>query len=297
MGDLTGKVAEQTNMIHASAGLQGLHEDLKVEFSAAQEAAAEAAAKLEEHEEDAVKQRREAQALLERLLADQRASFENATADLTSSAALAISEQKGLREALEQAKLEAEQLRRAHAKEVAAVRAEMAKMQKDLVAKDNQLAKAKRPTSGEKKRPKPLKETTNPSAKGSSPLGLIDLDEGPDAKPISEQLADALRKNATRVLDLFRSWDADGDGEVARAEFHRAMTALGLEVPKKSIDELFTEWDKDGGGSIGYKELQKILTRSSASSPKTMGDAGKAVAIVNKMKALAPSAAVRRMKK
>jgi hypothetical protein len=31
---------------------------------------------------------------------------------------------------------------------------------------------------------------------------------------IAEQLASALRANSARVLDLFRSWDADGDGQV-----------------------------------------------------------------------------------
>ena len=41
----------------------------------------------------------------------------------------------------------------------------------------------------------------------------IDLDEGPDAKPVSEQLAAALRANATRVLDLFKAWDVDGNGQ------------------------------------------------------------------------------------
>jgi len=94
-------------------------------------------------------------------------------------------------------------------------------------------------------------------------LGAIDLDEGPDAPPIAEQLAAALRENATRVMDLFRSWDANGDGQVSRAEFHRAMPALGLEVPKETIDELFSQWDVDGGGELGYKELRKILAQSS----------------------------------
>ena len=61
----------------------------------------------------------------------------------------------------------------------------------------------------------------------------------------AEQLADALKKNATRVLDLFRSWDADGDGEVTRAEFHKAMPALGLDVPKAEIDKLFDSWDRE----------------------------------------------------
>ena len=98
-----------------------------------------------------------------------------------------------------------------------------------------------------------------PDVGAGQPLLSIDLDEGPDAKPVSEQLAAALRANATRVLDLFKSWDVDGNGEVSRREFHEAMPALGLEVPAADIDILFNEWDKDGGGAIGYRELKKIL--------------------------------------
>ena len=80
-----------------------------------------------------------------------------------------------------------------------------------------------------------------PKQKGSALL-KVDLDESPDADPVSVQLAAALRKNATRVLDLFRSWDTDGDGTVTRKEFHTAMERLGLEVPRKEIDGLFSEW-------------------------------------------------------
>ena len=110
-------------------------------------------------------------------------------------------------------------------------------------------------------------KSPSPKKKGTSPLGNLDLDEGPNAKPIAEQLGEALRKHATRVLDLFRDWDNDGDGEVSRKEFHRAMPALGLNVPKKAIDELFTSWDKDGGGALSLRELQKILRSKAASSP------------------------------
>lgn len=45
----------------------------------------------------------------------------------------------------------------------------------------------------------------------------------------------------TRFSALLRgdmAGDADGDGEVTRKEFHRAMPALGLEVPKEAIDDL-----------------------------------------------------------
>ena len=38
------------------------------------------------------------------------------------------------------------------------------------------------------------------------------------ASLFAEQLANALRANSARVLDLFRSWDADGDGQVSTSE-------------------------------------------------------------------------------
>jgi len=111
-------------------------------------------------------------------------------------------------------------------------------------------------------KPKPKPVTS------SGVLGAIDLDEGPDAPPISAQIADALRNSSGRVLDLFREWDADGDGEISRKEFHAAMPKLGLEVPKDAVNKLFDEWGgKDG--SLEFKELSKILKapRPAAKTP------------------------------
>jgi hypothetical protein len=65
-----------------------------------------------------------------------------------------------------------------------------------------------------------LVSPAKPGAGG--PLGGIDLDEGPDAPPISEQIGDALRKNATRVIELFRSWDTDGSGTCPPPRAHFA---------------------------------------------------------------------------
>ena len=58
-----------------------------------------------------------------------------------------------------------------------------------------------------------------------------------------------MKANGARVMDLFREWDTDGDGEVSRKEFHKAMPLLGFDASKKDIDDLFTAWDKDGGAS------------------------------------------------
>jgi len=81
-----------------------------------------------------------------------------------------------------------------------------------------------------------------------------------------EQLKIALSKNAGRVIDLFREWDADGDGQVSKKEFRKAMPLLGFDASKEVIDTLFDEYDDDGAGSIGYKELRKMLAPSAAPS-------------------------------
>ena len=100
------------------------------------------------------------------------------------------------------------------------------------------------------------------------------------------------RSQATRVLDLFRSWDRDGDGEISNAEFHKAIPALGLTAPREDVEVLFKLWDVDGGGSLNYKELRKILSHNgpgAAKVPKTtMGGAAKtalAVQVVGKVTA------------
>ena len=38
---------------------------------------------------------------------------------------------------------------------------------------------------------------------------------------------DGLAKNSARVIDLFREWDDDGNGEVSKKEFGKAMRKLG----------------------------------------------------------------------
>ena len=56
----------------------------------------------------------------------------------------------------------------------------------------------------------------------------IDLDEGPNARPVQEQLRDALSANAVRVIDLFRDWDEDCSGTVSKREFRKALPMLGI---------------------------------------------------------------------
>jgi len=108
-------------------------------------------------------------------------------------------------------------------------------------------------------------QSEKPAKKASSTLGGVKLDPNAEVT-VAQQIAAALRSAASRVLDLLREWDTDGDGEISRAEFHKAMEKMGLEAPKKDIDELFSEWDADGGGTLEYKELSKILTKAKSAN-------------------------------
>ena len=81
----------------------------------------------------------------------------------------------------------------------------------------------------------------------SKVLTSLDLDEDSDMS-VAEQLRIALTQNAVRVIDLFREWDEDGDGNVSKAEFRRAMPMLGLDVPRVAVDNLFDTFDPVRGG-------------------------------------------------
>ena len=54
--------------------------------------------------------------------------------------------------------------------------------------------------------PSPTADNEKKHHNKTSILGKIDLDEGPGALEISEQIAIALKGHASRVLDLFREW-------------------------------------------------------------------------------------------
>ena len=59
---------------------------------------------------------------------------------------------------------------------------------------------------------------------------------------IRTQLRDALSQNAVRVIDLFKSWDEDGNGKVSKLEFRKSLPMLGLTADKAAMDALFDSW-------------------------------------------------------
>ena len=116
---------------------------------------------------------------------------------------------------------------------------------------------------------KPPAPPSKSPAAGRSRKSILsfELDTSPTAKPVTEQLRDALQRSSLRVLDLFREWDTDGDGEISKAEFREAMGVLGFAAAGDEIDALFDSFDTDLSGNIGFKELQKMLRGHANAAP------------------------------
>jgi len=323
---LLDEVQDVKAALAASQSAGKVVDELRTALEAAHLATEIAERLRQEAEEDVAQQRKANQQLLEKLLAAQRTSFEEERRRLReqhgrgseqsraheearqAELAEAREEARGLREALSVAAQEGARGKReaGHAKERAARaeaelgtaledRAALAKelnraleealdLESELQTVRMGLPKASTPpiaTPTPARSPSPKKKTK------TSVLGNLDLDESQGALPVSEQISKALQANAVRVLDLFREWDTDGDGDVSRKEFHKAMPALGLDVPKEAVDALFDQWDSDGGGSISYDELRKLLRPSGGGGVGGGGATPTAPAVAKGLKAAA----------
>ena len=82
-------------------------------------------------------------------------------------------------------------------------------------------------------------------------------------------LREGLRKNASRVSELFLRIDKDRSGSLSKAEFRKVKTIIGIDVSDAQLDALFDSWDPDGSGSLSLKELNQVIKRGApAPAPK-----------------------------
>ena len=290
---LTLLVDEANAKVEAAAPLPYVIEDLTTRCEQLVVAAAHADAQRVESEKDAARQRGEDVHLLEKLLRDQRSAFEADLARLreqmTSSSGSASETAAGLREELTASRKDLGELQsrldeqtRTHASVEATRSAEVEQLRARAAAEAEQRAaaeEARRVAEDAERAARDEAEKLKAAGGGGTNLGVeLDLHDG---RPIKEQLAEALGKHATRVIDLFRQWDTDGDGEVSKAEFRKAMPLLGLDAPKADIDSLFSEWDVSGDGALNFAELKTVLKKP-LGKVKSAGAGAKAASLLSK---------------
>ncbi len=82
------------------------------------------------------------------------------------------------------------------------------------------------------------------------------------------RLKRSLFANGSRVMDVFRAWDADTDGTINFDEFAKAVRELGLDGSDAEVMALFRVFDADDSGTIVFAELNKFLRRGTVSAHK-----------------------------
>ena len=103
------------------------------------------------------------------------------------------------------------------------------------------------------------------------------LQDGSTMETSIASMRDKLSSQASRVVDLFKQWDKNGDGMISQSEFMRAMPYLGLQdcLPIE-VASLFNAFDPDGSGEISFRELHRMLGRAPSkkrAEPKIKKDA------------------------
>ena len=63
------------------------------------------------------------------------------------------------------------------------------------------------------------------------------------------------------ITKAFNKFDVDGSGFLDRAEFGKAMLAMGLRLSASQVEVLFKEYDVDGTGTIELQEFTQMVRR------------------------------------
>jgi len=73
-----------------------------------------------------------------------------------------------------------------------------------------------------------------------------------------ERVTMLLQRHRENLQAKFAEWDADGDGQITKAELVGVVESLGLEARQGEIEEFFAEHDPDDSGTLDLKEFYGV---------------------------------------
>ena len=95
-------------------------------------------------------------------------------------------------------------------------------------------------------------------------------DEGKEkSNPLNQvfsRVRELLQLHLTRVIDMFRSMDANGDGVLTKKELAIGLRNIGMDLSRGELNNLWNAFDRDHSGSVEYNELYQVLRDSSKST-------------------------------
>ncbi|KAF5734092.1 calcium-binding protein CML15 [Tripterygium wilfordii] len=70
--------------------------------------------------------------------------------------------------------------------------------------------------------------------------------------------------NQEQLLEVFRSFDRDGNGYISAAELAGSMAKMGQPLTYRELREMIKEADTDGDGAISFNEFASVMAKSAS---------------------------------
>ncbi|XP_060577844.1 uncharacterized protein LOC132734961 [Ruditapes philippinarum] len=61
------------------------------------------------------------------------------------------------------------------------------------------------------------------------------------------------------LLEAFRVFDKEGQGNISSAELRHVMTNMGEKLTDEEVDEMIREADSDNSGMVSYSDFVKTM--------------------------------------
>ena len=90
--------------------------------------------------------------------------------------------------------------------------------------------------------------------------GSIEFDELVEA--ILPDISEEVLINQEQLMEIFRSFDRDGNGFITAAELAGQMAKMGHPLSYRELSETMREADSNGDGVISFNEFASIMGKS-----------------------------------
>ncbi|XP_028763610.1 probable calcium-binding protein CML15 [Neltuma alba] len=94
--------------------------------------------------------------------------------------------------------------------------------------------------------------------------GSVEFDELLSA--ILPDMNEQVLLNQGQLLEVFKSFDRDGNGYISAVELVGAMAKMGQPLTYRELTEMIQEADTDGDGVISFNEFATVMARSASES-------------------------------